>query len=146
MERSPEAHKQPCLCFPKLSLRFCHLYFLVPWDYHFGSQGKKYGISCCWFCCMCDYGHISGQEIARIQEEKENIRELPSVDQRSRFLSYTNILVSFVPLLFLLSRGRGRTMVGEDGPKELIGMPPPSPKDTPFLFLELKLKTCWNPY
>lgn len=25
-------------------------------------------------------------------------------------------------------------------------MPPSSPKDTPFLFLELKLKTCWNPY
>lgn len=65
---------------------------------------------------MCDYGHISGQEIVRIQEEKENIRELPSVDQRSRFLSYTNILVSFVSLLFLLSQGRGRTMVGEDGP------------------------------
>lgn len=48
---------------------------------------------------MCDYGHISGQEIARIQEEKENLRELPSVDQRSRFFSCTNILVSFVLLL-----------------------------------------------
>lgn len=81
---------------------------------------------------VCDYGHISGQESARIQEEKENIRELPSVDQRSEFLSCTDILVSFVSLLFLLSQDRGRSMVGEDGPKELIGMPPPSPERHSF--------------
>lgn len=73
-----------------------------------------------------------GPRNARIQEEKENIRELPSVDQKSKFLSCTNILVSFVLMLSLLSQGRGRSMVGEDGPKELIGMPPPSPERHSF--------------
>lgn len=69
---------------------------------------------------------------ARIQEEKENIRELPSVDQRSKFLFCTNILLSFVLLLFLLSWGRGRPMVGEDDAKEQLGIPPPSPERHSF--------------
>lgn len=46
----------------------------------------------------------------------------------------------------LLSQGRGRSMVGEAGPKELIGMPPKSPERHPFPIPWAKNKTCWNPY
>lgn len=48
----------PSFCVPRPSFLFNRLHFLVPWDCHFGSRGKKYGISCSWFFCTCDYGHI----------------------------------------------------------------------------------------